>query len=177
MSGNPKTPTRRGNKRQKDEDPEDENQHVKLQKRCKKCLQPIKGHPLPTGDACKQQAEMSSEEKHQILENREEKGRDRLKTNQKDSRRRRSKAQIEDDKCKDKLRKAAARLKLKKKLPTKSYIAWCDPEDDQKPKVETLIIPKMDEVCVDCGALMFPFETKKQKEGGFSFSLCCSYGK
>ena len=99
---------------------------IKLQKRCKKCLQPIKGHPLPTGDACKQQSEMSSEEKDQILKNREEKERDRSRTKDRNWTKRRSKAQIEDDKCKDKLRKAAARLKLKKKLSAKSFTAWCD---------------------------------------------------
>ena len=177
MSGKPQTPSRRGKKRQTDEDAENGNKPVKLQKRCKKCLKPIKGHPLPTGDACNQHSEMSSEEMDLILKQREEKELDRSRVKKRNHRERRSKAEIEDDRCQAKLKMAALRLKSKKKMHAQSYTAWCDPENDQKPKVNPLIIPKMNEECVDCGALMFPFETKKKKEGGFSFSLCCSYGK
>ena len=197
MSGKPPTPNRRGKKRQTDEFPVDCNQPVKLQKRCKKCLKLIKGHPLPTGDACQQSSEMSSGEiedgnkpvklqkmckkclnpikghplptgdactqsSDQTLEDREERELESSRTRQRKYRTRQSKAEKEDERCKNKLRMAAARLKLKKKIPAQSYTAWCDPEDDQRPKVDTLIIPKMDEVCLDCGALMFPFETKKK---------------
>ena len=41
------------------------------------------------------------------------------------------------------------------------------------------VIEKMDEKCIDCGALMFNWETKKKKKKedvGFTFSLCCTYG-
>ena len=74
----------------------------------------------------------------------------------------------------DKYRKKASFLRSRKRM---SYSGWMDPEDTDKPKIEALIIPKMDDRCVDCGALMFPFETRKKKEDGFSYSLCCEYGK
>ena len=73
--------------------------------------------------------------------------------------------------------KKALRLNKKRKLQANSFTGWCDTKLDPKPQTEALILPKMDEVCVDCGALMFPFETKKEKNDGFSFSLCCEYGK
>ena len=43
-------------------------------------------------------------------------------------------------------------------------------------EVLRVIIEKMQEECVDCGALMFSWEVKRKKENGFTFSLCCSYG-
>ena len=87
------------------------------------------------------------------------------------SRSRRSTEQIKSDREKATKRKRALRSKRR------DYSGWCDPQIIETPIVEVLSIPKMDQTCIDCGALMFPLETKKKKGEGFSFRLCCEYGK
>ena len=80
----------------------------------------------------------------------------------------------EEELEKDRIRKAAE-LYIKSK--SKEFMGWTDP--GQKNMVLQEVIAKMDEECVDCGALMFPWETKKKKKKedvGYTFSLCCSNG-
>ena len=63
------------------------------------------------------------------------------------------------------------------KSKTKTFIGWTSP--GEKNMVSTAVIEKMNEICVDCGALMFPWEAKKKKKKEdmvYTFSLCCSYG-
>ena len=152
---------------------------------------PIKGHPLPTGEECTVSSTLSADERKDILnEQKEHNARSRKKEERKRrsteqissdrekarkdmeaSRSRRSTEQIKSDREKAKKRNRALRSKRR------DYSGWCDPQIIETPIVEVLSIPKMDQTCIDCGALMFPFETKKKKGEGFSFSLCCEYGK
>ena len=198
-------------------------------RRCKKCLMPIKGHPLPRGENCTATSTLSDEEKAEIIKQKEAAKQDGSRTRKREERSTRTSDKIASDqeankkrmaspankeankkrmaspankeatkkrlaspafkeankkrmaspknRLADKYRKKATFLRLKKTMSAKSYTGWMDPEDTEKPKIEALIIPKMDDRCVDCGALMFPFETRKKKEDGFSYSLCCEYGK
>ena len=75
------------------------------------------------------------------------------------------------NKTRDKIRKKAARY-LKNK--SRRFTGWTRP--DEKNMVVPVVIEKLDIVCIDWGALMFSWEIRKKKEGGFTFSLCCSYG-
>ena len=191
---------------------------------------PIKGHPLPTGEACQNISTLSHDEREKILTELETHKTEKSRSRKEDERSKKSIDQIKSERAAaklgmkspatkeanklrmkspankeaaklrmkspankeaDKLRKRspankeASRLRMKKaallrkkrRLQTNSYTGWCDPKLDSKPYTEALVVPKMDEVCVDCGALMFPFETKREKGIGFSFSLCCDYGK
>ena len=178
---------------------------------------PIKGHPLPTGEACQNISTLSHDEREKILTELETHKTEKSRSRKEDERSKKSIDQIKSERAAaklgmkspankeaaklrmkspankeaDKLRKRspankeASRLRMKKaallrkkrRLQTNSYTGWCDPKLDSKPYTEALVVPKMDEVCVDCGALMFPFETKREKGSGFSFSLCCDYGK
>ena len=57
----------------------------------------------------------------------------------------------------------------------KEYFGWSN--IDEKNSVERHILPNMTDICIDCGALMFPWERNKMKNDvDKTFSLCCSYG-
>ena len=65
------------------------------------------------------------------------------------------------------MRKAA---KSYVKSKAKEFLGWTSPE--QTNMVSPVVIEKMDEKCVDCGALMFNWETKKKnkkEDVGFTF--------
>ena len=160
-------------------------------KRCKKCLLPIKGHPLPTGEACTVSSTLSADERNEILNEQNEHN---ARSRKREERKRRSTEKINSDREKNRKGIAASRAsrsneqinsdreKARKKMRSlrskrRDYSGWCDPQSIETPKIDVLSIPKMDQTCIDCGALMFPFETKKKKGEGFSFSLCCEYGK
>ena len=82
--------------------------------------------------------------------------------------RERNKSQIA--KAKSKGRSAAARKRLRN---SKSFMGWTNFEDFSVTKND---LPNLTEKCVDCGAHMFSWEKCKEKNGGKTFSLCCSYG-
>ena len=202
MTGIRRNPDRNARKRKIEPGTKDQDQNsqgssdaettetVNIIKRCKKCLNPIKGHPLPTGEACDIISHLSPLERDQISNDQKEVQLAKSRSKKREQRQRRSSEQIQmersndrqrmasnQNKEKNRKRKAASRLKLKRKMSAQNYTGWCDPEMDNKPDVEPLKIAKMDEICVDCGALMFPFEIKKKKKDGSTFSLCCGYGK
>ena len=54
------------------------------------------------------------------------------------------------------------------------YIGWT--REGEKNPVLPVIIERMDMICIDCGALMFPWETSKKRGDNSSFSHCCYYG-
>ena len=76
----------------------------------------------------------------------------------------------QEAKAKAKTRSAAARKRLRN---SKSFIGWTNYEDFFVSKNE---LTNLTEKCIDCGAHMFSWEKYKEKNGGKTFSLCCSYG-
>ena len=71
----------------------------------------------------------------------------------------------------DRRSQAARRYVLSKK---RHYIGWTGV--GEKNPVLPMNIERMDRHCIDCGALMFPWEISKKKGDDYTFSLCCSYG-
>jgi hypothetical protein len=84
----------------------------------------------------------------------------------------RNRNKTNEAKVKDKVRKIVTR---KSKQKSKEFFGWTD--NNKRNPVERYNLPNMTEICIDCGAKMFPWERNKMKENeGLTFSLCCSYG-
>ena len=143
---------------------------VILKKRiCTKCGRSIEGHPLPKGTLCK--LEPLSQLGDILLEKRVLRLTKQKENNKSD------KALAKDRKrkeLKEAMVKSKARSKLAKKYKKKKkeYIGWTALEE--KNSVEKHNLPNMIEVCIDCGAKMFPWEKNKIKnDKAKTFSLCC----
>ena len=85
-------------------------------KRCKKCLMPIKGHPLPRGEACTTASTLSAEEKSKIIKQKEGLKQDGSRTRKQEERGRRSSDQIISDQEANKKRMASPANKEANKI-------------------------------------------------------------
>ena len=152
------------------QDDKEEIEFVNRKKLCKQCGRTIKGHPQPTGLNCnlvpvpqinkimkeKREFQLNKKKERNKSEGAKAKDRERMKS--------------EEAKAKSKVRSAAAKKKKKK---SGCYKGWTSYEDFSVVKNK---LPNMTEKCIDCGALMFPWERWREKAKGKTFSLCCSYG-
>ena len=226
-----------------------------VQRRCRKCLMPLKSHPLPRGEGCMIISKLADDEKVGIIKKQQQLTTEKNLSRKREERKGKSNEQIEIDRESSKIRMASTTnkegtrkrmaseankehtrkrlastenkegtrkrmastsnkeatrkrlatktgkegtkkrmasdrnkqknkerkkidfLKAKKRSRSEAYVGWCDPKSFEKQKIPVLSLPKMEEECVDCKSLMFPFENKRKKGDGFSFSLCCEYGK
>ena len=105
------------------------------------CLRPLKGHPKPTGEKCQLPArEIPKEVEDEV----------NLKPTStqrsKESRKRLNADDIDKNRKKHKIRMTNYR---KQKRNASEYIGWCDPNIEEKPSVDPLVLPMMVEICID----------------------------
>ena len=137
---------------------------------CKTCGHPLRGHGLPKGKLCQKtpvsQTQLCEQERIRAEKNRE-RAREGMKSEENQTKTR-ERLRSEENQTNDRKRKRSTKNERCSKQ------AWTTPGTVNP--VIALSLPSMNEVCIDCGAKMFPWELSKPKEGGKTFSKCCSYG-
>ena len=141
-------------------------------KTCNKCGRLIKGHPIPKGKKCILEPLPFIKE---ILLEKESVKLEKNRLRQK-SLKALADARIRNEATEARVKKVArCKAARKKKRKSKHYFGWMN--NDQNNSTEKHILPNMTDICIDCGAKMFPWERSKMKQDkGKTFSLCCSYG-